>query len=335
MPGDGSSRQIEFDFTRARQLAAIRSAILPKVSIGSRNVSGSTMKAVLMAIDSRAGKCGECWASAATLATDCGLSLRTVERALVGLRNLSLIVERRVRRGRSWCKNRRICFANLLDFEATGTDESPPFTPTRGRSENSTAEPVHTDPGSIHTDQGARSHRPGRPFTPTRGRSKRTEGQIEESIEAATAAPNGFLEMSGRERAVDVEALIDATFLDEVHRQAVAAGSLPDSDAARMAVFGFGVRCRRHRAKLRNPVGFFFHGVRKGLEWLLAQVDDEHDRERGRKLINALRAESDGLPTERSSDLVDELGLYQSERDFDQERDRQRAALAAEFGGIE
>jgi hypothetical protein len=97
--------QQQFDWTRADQLDALDRSVLPCVKIregkGDREravgVTSAAMKSVLRSIDSFA-RGGEGWPSEHTLATQTGLSERTVRRAICALRELSVLcVERRGR----------------------------------------------------------------------------------------------------------------------------------------------------------------------------------------------------------------------------------------------
>lgn len=265
---DEQLKQTEFDFARGRQLAILRESQLPPTNIGSRNVSGRTMKSLLLAIDSRAGKSGNCWASAATLAADCGISTRSAERALKGLQTLSLIIETPIRRGRSTCHDRRICWVNLLDH-----------LPDAG-----------SQPGSEPADPG----------------SETNHFQIER------------------------EDLTDPVVLESCYRQAIERGDLKECDAARLAVFGFGARCARYADQLSNPPGFFLHGLKQGIDWLFAQVDDAHDRQAGRDLMRKLDrpADLDQAGRESAATWEVEAAEYHNQ---ELERERQLAALAEQF----
>jgi len=316
--------QNEFDWSRGRQLAILRGANLPAVKVDSRNVGCRTLKAVFLAIDSRAGKSGVCYAAAATLAADAGLSTRSVERALAGLRLLSLILETPVRRGRSTCIDRRICFANLADHEpAPPADADDHDSHRTGYGVKNT---VHTEPGAVHTEPGARSHRTAFAFTPNGVRTKGKEGQMKESKEGAAG---GFLEIDSAEgNTIDADQLIEGATLDRLFRQAVHSGHLTDCDASRLLAFGFGCRCHRRRRDLDNPVGFFLYGLARGREWLLDQVDDTHDRKQAVQILKRLRGDQGPTTAPKADPDAGHL------RDFEQERHRQRAALAAEFGGL-
>lgn len=310
-------KQKEFDFSRARQLALIRSADLIAVEVDGRKVSPAAMKAVLMAVDSRCGKSGRCFASAATLAGDCGLSRRTVQRALDGLRRLQLLVEEKVRRGRSTVIFRRICFANLVDFERIDTigadaDES---------GADAGDESVHGATGALSRRNQDRSRRNQRTFTAQRLRPKGKEGQIEESVKGKTASPSGFLNLFPGEKISEYD-LRKPAFLERVYRRCVDERGFKDAESVRLTIYGFGLRCFRKRRQLREAVGWFVMGVgNRSYEWLLKQVDDEHDREAARNLIKHMQRG----PDPPKSDLA----AVDADAAFFRERDRQLAALAA------
>lgn len=83
--------QTQFDFTRAEQLGTLDRCVLPP----RPGVSSSALKATLRAIDSH-GRGKECWPSESTIASQSGLSVRTVKRCIKALNALSVIcIERK------------------------------------------------------------------------------------------------------------------------------------------------------------------------------------------------------------------------------------------------
>jgi hypothetical protein len=124
--------QVDIDWDRARQLAAIRNAALPCVRVqeGSRHVlvKPMAMKAILKTIDDH-GRGREAWLAYETIATESGCSPRTAKRAVAGLDLLSLICIRTPRSRREEpCNHYRIVWSELelltVKKAATVTEQS-------------------------------------------------------------------------------------------------------------------------------------------------------------------------------------------------------------------
>jgi len=127
-----AQKQIEIDWTRASQLAALRDAALePRLSADGKTVSAATQKLVLRTIDDH-GRGREAWMSYETLAEECCLSTRTCKRAVEVLIEASLICVELRRCGAGFvCNHYRIVWTELAlcARDARPTPESAPAPP--------------------------------------------------------------------------------------------------------------------------------------------------------------------------------------------------------------
>lgn len=322
-----ADRQQTFDHVRGSQIALLRECEIPAVVANDgRPVSGRSMKSVLLAIDSRAGKSGTCWASLDTLALDVGLKRRTIIRAMQGLRTLGLVIES-IDPTDSRIHHRRICFANLEDFRAKLERRSrsidgstmPPSTGATGAKIGAT----RTATGATGAMIGATSN--------TQRDIKRTEGK--ERIHGG--GPDEFLEMPGGRGwtlrpGIAVEDLNNPEAVQQlwelVLQDPMTAPLYRDREEDRRLVFALAHRMYRKRRELKNPIGMFLKLVQQGREALHRQRDDAHDGPWARKAVRHL----DGVPQQPAAAAFTDPRAVEL-RDHEAARSQQAAALRAAF----
>ena len=159
-----SPGQLRIDWTRAQQLAAIRSAeLLPvRVTEGTRVVSVTplAMKSVLKTIDDH-GRGREAWLSYETLAVESGCSLRTAKRAVQGLQTLSLLCVRTPRSKReAHCNHYRIVWSELDLLRGKQSATAHPEQSATGTKQSATGTKQSATGGTLRAREEPENRRP-------------------------------------------------------------------------------------------------------------------------------------------------------------------------------
>ncbi len=313
--------QLKIDYVRGEQVGLLRAARIPPTDPGDgRQVAEPTLKAVLVAIDSRAGKSGTCWASLDTLASDTGLSRRTISRALKALDTLALLVTTTERDGRRWITHRRICWGNLADLPPAPirSESNAPVRSATGAVRSATGA-VRSATGAVrreprHTSEGTTTHFGGNHVPPKYS----LRGQ-EEHEEESTIRPHGeFLKSCGGEGktlrpGLEPADLTNLDVLEDLWEIATGRGVLPDTDGWRLTFFALAFRCHRKRSGLSNPWGFFHAVLFSGPAAILKQVDDDQDRKWAKAALDRLDGREPARPPSPGTD-PDAVAAWEFER---------------------
>lgn len=278
-----------------KQMAVLRAAVFDPVNIGTESkpdrVSSGAIKALLQAIHSRAGETGWCWAALKTLAHDTGFSESQVKRVMQAINQLCLLVNERVREGRSFRVHRRIAFPNLQSHvpsqrflfgensQASERDSLASDRDSQASESNFTGQQLATKYPLKKTSKNPLSNQPSESVLSSPG---------EQTNETCSRNTPPTLKPT-----IQNSDLIEPAKVQELFEAAVAQQLCLDSEIHRLTFFGLCHRMyawwfrERFKHPDRNPVGLLHHLLHhpKGINEWSQHVSDDVDRRWATKAI--------------------------------------------------